>query len=143
MISDRWPTEWLRGVLSVSVLAIIADGDTYGYAIAQRLEEAGLGRIKGGTLYPLLSRHEENGLITSRWEDGDGGPGRKVFTLTPEGQHRLDRLRTDWAAFTIITGGLIGAPGANTNENRKLQREEGLPGPTTSTHASGARGPGR
>lgn len=86
MISDRWPAEWLRGVLSVSVLAIIAEGDTYGYAIAQRLDEAGLGRIKGGTLYPLLGRHEENGLIASRWQQGDGGPGRKVFSLTAGGR---------------------------------------------------------
>ncbi len=114
MISDRWPAEWLRGVLSVSVLAIIAEGDTYGYAIAQRLDEAGLGRIKGGTLYPLLGRHEENGLIASRWQQGDGGPGRKVFSLTAGGRRELERLRADWAAFTAITGGLIGAPAMTT-----------------------------
>ncbi|QIK72270.1 PadR family transcriptional regulator [Propioniciclava coleopterorum] len=110
MISDRWPAEWLRGLLQASVLAIIADGETYGYVIAQRLDDAGLGRIKGGTLYPLLGRLEEGGLVTSAWREGNGGPGRKFFTITAAGRRELDRLRADWAAFTAITSELIGAP---------------------------------
>ena len=109
MISDRWPAEWLRGVLAVTVLAVIAEGETYGYLIAQRLEEAGLGQIKGGTLYPLLSRHESNGLVTSTWREGDGGPGRKFYRITPEGNRELERLRKDWAAFATITASLIGS----------------------------------
>ena len=109
MISDRWPAEWLRGVLAVTVLAVIAEGETYGYLIAQRLEEAGLGQIKGGTLYPLLSRHESNGLVTSTWREGDGGPGRKFYRITAEGNRELERLRKDWAAFATITASLIGS----------------------------------
>lgn len=108
-MSDRWPAEWLRGVLAVTVLAVIAEGDTYGYLIAQRLDDAGLGRIKGGTLYPLLSRHEANGLVSSTWREGDGGPGRKFFRITAEGTRELERLRQDWGAFTTITGSLIGS----------------------------------
>ena len=59
MSSDQpWPSEWLRGVLEVCVLRVLADGATYGYAIASRLTDGGLGGVKGGTLYPLLSRLE-------------------------------------------------------------------------------------
>ena len=54
MTEDRWPGEWMRGVLSLCVLRVVADGPTYGYAIAARLAEAGLGSVKGGTLYPIL-----------------------------------------------------------------------------------------
>lgn len=109
VISDRWPAEWLRGVLAVTVLSVISEGETYGYLIAQRLEDAGLGNIKGGTLYPLLSRHEANGLVTSTWREGDGGPGRKFYRITPEGTRELERLRKDWKAFATITASLIGS----------------------------------
>lgn len=95
--------------MAVTVLAIIAEGDTYGYLIAQRLDGAGLGRIKGGTLYPLLSRHEANGLVSSTWREGDGGPGRKFFRITAEGSRELERLRREWGAFTDITASLIGS----------------------------------
>ena len=58
MDHDDLPTEWLRAVLSLAVLSIVAEGETYGYAVAQRLQAAELGEIKGGTLYPLLNRLE-------------------------------------------------------------------------------------
>ena len=57
--STPWPGDWLRGVLEIAVLRCLADGGpSYGYAIALALEEAGLGQVKGGTLYPLLGRLE-------------------------------------------------------------------------------------
>ena len=57
-------SEWLRGVLQPCVLQCLADGPAYGYAIIARLAEAGLGEIKGGTLYPLLARLETRELVT-------------------------------------------------------------------------------
>ena len=65
MSTDPWPGEWLRGVLDVCVLAVLAEGTTYGYAISARLDELGLGAVKGGTLYPLLTRLEQAGLVTT------------------------------------------------------------------------------
>ena len=53
MDEERWPAEWLRGVLELCVLAVVAEGETYGYAVISRLREAGLGTVKGGTLYPV------------------------------------------------------------------------------------------
>ncbi len=55
----------MRGVLSLCVLRVVADGPTYGYAIAARLADAGLGTVKGGTLYPLLTRLQTEGLVSS------------------------------------------------------------------------------
>ena len=109
MDSSNWPTEWLRGVLSAAVLSIVGEGETYGYLVAQRLAEAGLGIVKGGTLYPLLTRLEQDGDLISTWSEGSGGPGRKYYEITPAGQQRLATLRTDWRVFadratTIITG---------------------------------------
>lgn len=98
-----WPTEWLRGALGVCVLHVIAAGPTYGYAVAGALAEAGLGAIKGGTLYPLLARLEEAGLVTVEWRAGDGGPGRKFYDLTDAGRAEHERQTADWQAFAEVT----------------------------------------
>ena len=99
-MDEQWPGDWLRGVLSLCVLAVVAEGRTYGYAVAQRLQEAGLGTIKGGTLYPVLTRLEHDGLVTSSWREGDGGPGRKYFALTASGRSTLDERAAAWFVFT-------------------------------------------
>jgi len=108
MSSDQpWPSEWLRGVLEVCVLRVLADGETYGYAIASRLTDGGLGVIKGGTLYPLLNRLESAELVTVQWRAGDGGPGRKYYLLTEEGHRELRSTARQWSLFTEVTGGFI------------------------------------
>lgn len=102
MADDGWPTEWLRGTLPLLVLATMTGGATYGYAIASALEERGVGKVKGGTLYPLLGRLENDGLITSRWEPGAGGPGRKFFELTAAGRDHLELSSERWREFTDL-----------------------------------------
>lgn len=112
MSEQVWPGEWLRGVLGVCVLGILEAGPTYGYAIAAALADGGLGTIKGGTLYPLLGRFEEAGLVTVEWRAGDGGPGRKYFALTPAGTAELARQSAQWSAFTTVTRSFITSRGA-------------------------------
>ncbi len=97
------PAEWLRGVLEIATLAVLQQGPAHGYAVAQVLQEAGLGQIKGGTLYPLLTRLETAGLLTSSWRAGTGGPGRKVFQITGAGQAELANRGTLWRRFTELT----------------------------------------
>jgi len=104
-----WPGDWLRGVLELCVLGVLADGPTYGYAIAQRLDEAGLGVVKGGTLYPLLTRLEGERWVEATWRAGDGGPGRKFFELTAGGRAELVRRDVLWAEFIIRTRRLLPA----------------------------------
>lgn len=110
MDQRTWPAEWLRGVLELGALGVLARGKTYGYLIAQALEEAGLGAVKGGTLYPLLGRLERDGFVTSSWEAGDGGPGRKYLQLTPEGHEELRRRSAQWHEFVAGAARLIPAP---------------------------------
>ncbi len=98
-----WPTEWLRGALGVCVVHVIAAGPTYGYAIASSLADAGFGTVKGGTLYPLLARLEEAGFVEVEWRAGDGGPGRKFYTLTAAGRVEHERQSADWLDFTDLT----------------------------------------
>jgi len=104
-----WPGDWLRGVLELCVLGVLADGPTYGYAIAQRLAEAGLGVVKGGTLYPLLTRLEGEKLLEATWRAGEGGPGRKYFELTGAGRAELTHREVLWAEFVTRTQRLLPA----------------------------------
>jgi len=114
MDDQQWPGEWMRGVLSLCVLAVVAEGETYGYAVAQRLQAAGLGVVKGGTLYPVLMRLEQDGLLTSSWREGDGGPGRKFFAVTADGNVALRERGDRWLTFTeraeaLLTAGRLPA----------------------------------
>lgn len=103
---NHWPSEWLRGVLGVCVLRILADGPTYGYEIASRLASAGLGSVKGGTLYPLLGRFEDAGWVSVDWRPGEGGPGRKYYAMTPAGRDQATLDASRWAQFTDLTRSL-------------------------------------
>lgn len=100
MEEETLPPDWLRGILGMCVLKVLEGGPTYGYAIISSLADAGLGDIKGGTLYPLLTRFENRGLVSIEWRAGEGGPGRKYFALTAEGKRELAVLTKQWGQFT-------------------------------------------
>jgi PadR family transcriptional regulator PadR len=108
MTDPEQSREWQRGLLSTCVLAVLALGSAHGYAVAQRLREAGIGPVKGGALYPVLNRLEDDGLVTSVWREGEGGPGRKVFAVTPAGRDRLVQMRREWQPFATAVGNLLG-----------------------------------
>ncbi len=93
------PSGWIRGVLDPCLLALVGDSEAYGYELAGRLEEAGLGRVKGGSLYPSLARLEKQGLLASQWRAGEGGPGRKYYTLTELGRVSLADHVHLWGVF--------------------------------------------
>lgn len=106
----EWPSDWLRAILGVLCLRALSGGPSYGYAIISELERHGFGTIKGGTLYPLLTRYETAGLVTTEWRAGDGGPGRKYFALTEQGRAELSRLGADWLHFTEATTRYLDRP---------------------------------
>lgn len=98
-VSDDIQDRWLRGLMEACALAVLRQEPAYGYEIANRFEEAGLARPKGGTLYPILSRLEDAGLIDPTWVEGDSGPSRKYYGLTRSGAVEVASLRTEWASF--------------------------------------------
>ena len=96
----EWPSDWMRAALGVFVLRALEHGPSYGYAIIADLETHGLGTVKGGTLYPLLTRYESAGFVIVEWRPGAAGPGRKYFSLTDLGRGELQRVRGEWMRFT-------------------------------------------
>jgi PadR family transcriptional regulator, regulatory protein PadR len=100
-------TGWLRAALELTILAVLTEGERHGYALAQRLAGSGLGPIRGGALYPVLGRLEADGLVHSVWQAGEGGPGRKVYSLTAAGRVRLTQDVVRWHEFTAAVDRLL------------------------------------
>lgn len=80
------------------VLGILAEGESYGYAILKRVDELSGGRMAwtDGMLYPLLHRLERLGHVSSAWRTADSGRRRKLYWLTPSGRAALAERRSQW-----------------------------------------------
>jgi len=89
------------------VLAILAEGDSYGYAILQRVRELSRGRMEwtDGMLYPVLHRLERTGHIRARWQVAESGRRRKYYRITPQGRAQLEEERRQWQAVDATLRG--------------------------------------
>ena len=90
------------------VLAILAEGDSYGYAILQRVRELSGGRLEwtDGMLYPVLHRLERLDHVEARWEVSASGRRRKYYRITPGGRAQLAEDRRQWQAVDKTLRGL-------------------------------------
>lgn len=87
----------LRGILDACLLALIGQRDRYGYELAAALHEAGLPIVKEGSIYPLLSRLGQRGLVDSYRAAGTAGPPRRYYRLTRAGRDELEAARQIWS----------------------------------------------
>src|SRR6267378_5269708 len=80
------------------VLAILSEGESYGYAIIQRVRELSGGKIEwtDGMLYPVLHWLEDQRLVRSRWTKSESGRKRKYYSLQPEGRRALRHQKEQW-----------------------------------------------
>jgi DNA-binding PadR family transcriptional regulator len=90
------------------VLAILAEGDSYGYAILKRVKELSGGRMlwTDGMLYPVLHRLERLGHIEARWEVAETGRKRKYYRVTAAGLGQLAEERQQWQAVDATLRGI-------------------------------------
>lgn len=84
-----------KGVLEFCILAIISQGEIYPSDILRKLKDAKMIVVEG-TLYPLLTRLKNAGLLGYTWVESPSGPPRKYYTLTEEGESFLSELKTTW-----------------------------------------------
>lgn len=85
-----------RGVLEFCILSVLSQGDAYTNDIIQKLKLSKLIVVEG-TLYPLLTRLKNTGLLSYRWEESTSGPPRKYYHLTETGQRILEELKVTWS----------------------------------------------
>lgn len=90
-------TEMLKGILEGIVLALLGQRPTHGYDITAWLRERGFADIAEGTIYALLIRIEQRGLVDVTKEPSEKGPPRKVYSLNGAGQAHLDEFWRTWS----------------------------------------------
>ena len=97
-MEDRFAQQLKKGVLEMLVLKLICEKPAYGYELLSELKTFSQGRfcLKEGTLYPILTRQKNAGLLTYRWEESPQGPPRKYYSLTDKGREYLASLDEAW-----------------------------------------------
>lgn len=117
----------LDGHVDTLLLAVLEAGPSYGYEIVRELNNRAEGLLKlgEGTVYPVLHRMEDRGLIASQWREGRAGRPRKYYKLTPAGRKAMVENRRQWAGLVRVmeavvgseTGGAAGASGDQLKPN--------------------------
>lgn len=102
-MDDRFLQQLKKGVLEMLVLEAVCKGSTYGYELLTNLKERSneLFALKEGTLYPILYRLEDDGMIQSCWSQGEGRVApKKMYTATERGQQECHRRWQVWGIFS-------------------------------------------
>ena len=95
-----------KGALELCVLALLARGESYAYEIASALASGvGMGE---GTIYPLMRRMQDDGLVETRLAESNSGPPRKYSRLTPAGRAAFATQKRDWRTFADAVNRLLG-----------------------------------
>jgi transcriptional regulator, padR family len=95
MAEDNVKAQMRKGILEYCILAILSREDSYAPKIIAELKQAEMIVVEG-TLYPILTRQKNAGLLTYRWEESPQGPPRKYYTLTDKGREYLATLDEAW-----------------------------------------------
>ena len=100
----------LKGVLSLLLLHVLAERESYGYEVVQRLHEIGLTDIAAGTVYPALSRLERERRLTARLVASTDGPARKYYRPSAEGYKALAAGTAQWTALAELVSRQLSSP---------------------------------
>ena len=90
------------------LLAVIADEPAYGYEMARKLEARGLTLVGEGSIYPLLSRLQQTGLVEAFRGESAEGPPRKYYRITDTGRRRMGQWTAEWRTLSDSVNRLLG-----------------------------------
>lgn len=107
--SENAKLQMRKGVLELCILSILSQGDAYPTEIIDKLKETKLVVVEG-TLYPLLTRLKNTGLLSYRWEESSSGPPRKYYKLTEIGEQYLRELQISWNELVDAVNKTIAKP---------------------------------
>ncbi|MCU1398901.1 MAG: transcriptional regulator, PadR-like family [Acidimicrobiales bacterium] len=100
----------LKGVLSLLLLQLLSERESYGYEVVQRLHEIGLVDVFEGTVYPALTRLEREGRVTARLATSNAGPARKYYRPTEAGYDALSSGTASWRALAAMVDSVLHRP---------------------------------
>ncbi len=96
---DRWEAQLRKGCLDLAILALLWGQRRYGLEILQELETVAGLELAEGTLYPILLRLKQDGLLESEWVEAEAGHPRKYYRLTAAGRQRAAAMTESWEDF--------------------------------------------
>lgn len=96
--ADNFKAQMRKGILEYCILSIISRNDAYASSIIAELKAAEMIVVEG-TLYPLLTRQKNQGLLSYRWEESPQGPPRKYYSITDKGREFLAQMDAAWSEF--------------------------------------------
>ena len=97
---ENTQSQMRKGVLEFCILSIISQGEIYPSDIIGKMKDAKLIVVEG-TLYPLLTRLKNSGLLSYSWVESNSGPPRKYYKLTPLGEEFLKELKKTWDELVL------------------------------------------
>ena len=103
-------SQLLKGVLSLALLRLLAERESYGYELVGRLHELGLRQIQEGSVYPALSRLERDGSITARLVASTSGPARKYYRPSRSGYANLAESEQAWNTMVQALAPILSKP---------------------------------
>jgi PadR family transcriptional regulator PadR len=104
---EKTKAQMRKGVLEYCILSIITEKEVYASDIIEKLKDAKLIVVEG-TLYPLLTRLKNDGLLSYRWEESKSGPPRKYYEITEPGKEFLANLDNSWKELVSAVNKLAG-----------------------------------
>lgn len=116
-------TEMLKGTLEGIVLAILSDRPAYGYEITARLRDEGFSDLAEGTIYALLVRIEQRGLVDVEKVPSEKGPPRKVFSLNAQGRQQLADF---WGTWEFLSERIAHLRQRAETKHTETQQNEGV-----------------
>jgi PadR family transcriptional regulator PadR len=109
-VTESHDPQLLKGVLSLLLLALLAERESYGYELVQRVRRAGLPTLTEGTVYPALARMERERWIVARLVPSRSGPARKYYRPTADGYAALRGGATSWRSLTSTVSPILARP---------------------------------
>jgi PadR family transcriptional regulator PadR len=103
---ENTASQMRKGVLEFCVLSVIRKGEAYPSDIIEQMKNANF-QLLEGTLYPLLTRLKNSGMVNYRWVESSSGPPRKYFSLTDKGQVFYQELENTWNEMVSAVNGVI------------------------------------
>jgi PadR family transcriptional regulator PadR len=105
MSKEQTDAQIIKGLLDTLVLGVLSESDNYGFGIMEKISTQLKGDgdlLREATLYPLLHRLEEKGLVEAYWRPGDRGTDRKYYRITKVGRSHLEQRVRDWRKVARI-----------------------------------------
>jgi len=94
-VNDNVKSQMRKGILEYCILCVLNKKESYASSIIEELKQANMIVVEG-TIYPLLIRQKNQGLLTYRWEESTQGPPRKYYCITDKGREQLALMDTEW-----------------------------------------------